>query len=100
MIDCAGRRVSVAGRPVRLTATDYRLLVELSANAGRTLTYGHLLERVWDGRRDGDLRPMRSAVRSLRRKLGDAADNPTYIFTEPRIGYRIARAETQEGETP
>ena len=95
VIDYAGRNVSVAGRPVRLTAIEYGLLVELSANSGRTLTHDHLLERVWDRRGGGDLRPMRSAVRSLRRKLGDDANNPTYIFTETHVGYRMAEAEAQ-----
>ena len=92
-IDYAERNVSVAGNPVRLTAIEYRLLVELSANAGETLTYDHLQERVWDRRGEGDLRPMRSAVRSLRRKLGDDAKNPTYIFNESRIGYRMLKGE-------
>ncbi|MXY35314.1 MAG: response regulator, partial [Dehalococcoidia bacterium] len=97
VVDYAERRVSVAGHPVRLTAIEYRLLVELSANAGRTLTYDHLLERVWDRRSDGDVRPMRSAVRSLRRKLGDDANDPTYLFTESRVGYRFASSEGQGG---
>ena len=99
VIDYAERSVTVAGRPVRLTAIEYRLLVELSANAGRVLTYAHLLERVWGQGSDGDLRPMRSAVKSLRRNLGDDANNPTYIFTELRVGYRMAKAETPEPET-
>ena len=42
-IDYAERRVTVAGRAVRLTATEYKLLLELSANAGRVLTYDRLL---------------------------------------------------------
>ena len=37
--------------------------------------------------------PMRTAVTSLCRKLVDAADNPTYIFTEPRVGYRMPKDE-------
>ena len=40
---------------------------------------------------DGDLRPMRTALSKIRRRLGDDPDNPNYIFTEPRVGYRIAR---------
>ena len=92
MIDFGKRSASLAGRPLQLTAIEYRLLAELSANAGRTLTYHHLLERVWEQRSDGDLRPMRSAVKSLRRKLGDDATNPTFIFTESRVGYRMAEA--------
>ena len=96
-IDYAERRVTLAGRPLPLIAMEYRLLAELSANAGRLLTYEQLLERVWGERSSGDVRPMRTIVSKLRRKLGDAADNPTYIFTEPRVGYRMPKGETQVG---
>ena len=46
-IDYAQRRVTLAGRPVQLTAIEYGLLFELSANAGRVMTYDRLLRRVW-----------------------------------------------------
>ena len=92
-IDYAGRRVTLAGRPLRLTPTEYRMLAELSANAGRLLTHQHLLERVWGEKGSGDIRPMRTIVGKLRRKLRDDADNPTYIFTEPRVGYRMPVGE-------
>ena len=95
-IDYAERRVTLAGRPLPLIAMEYRLLAELSANAGRLLTYEHLLERVWGEKSSGDVRPMRTIVSKLRRKLGDDADNPTYIFTEPRVGYRMPKGETKE----
>ena len=97
-IDYAERRVSVAGRPVRLIAIEYRMLVELSANAGRVVAYEHLLKRIWGAKSDGDVRPMRTVVSSLRRKLGDDADNPIYIFTEPRVGYRMPKGEGQGQE--
>ena len=97
-IDYAERRVTLAGRPLPLIAMEYRLLAELSANAGRLLTYEHLLERVWGEKSSGDVRPMRTIVSKLRRKLGDDADNPTYIFTEPRVGYRMPKGETREPE--
>ena len=91
-IDYVKRSVSVAGRPARLTPTEYNLLFELSTNAGSVLTHDQLLERVWsdDGPRDHRLRLLRSFVKSLRRKLGDDARNPSYIFTEPGVGYRSA----------
>ena len=97
-IDYAERRVSVAGRPVQLTAIEYRTLAELSANAGRVLTYEHLLRRVWRLQADADLRPMRTAISSLRRKLGDDAEDPNYIFTQLRVGYRMPERETQGNE--
>ena len=99
-IDYAERRVTLAGRPLPLIAMEYRLLAELSANAGRLLTYEQLLERVWGEKSSGDVRPMRTIVSKLRRKLGDDADNPTYIFTEPRVGYRMPKGETQREPGP
>ena len=99
-IDYAERRVTLAGRPVQLTAIEYGLLFELSANAGRVLTYDRLLQRVWGLRRSGDSRRVRTAAKQLRRKLGDDANNPTYILNEPRVGYRMAKGEEQgEGES-
>ena len=85
------RRVSLAGRAVELTATEYELLSVLAANAGRVSTYDYLLRRVWGSRKGGDARLVRAFVKKLRRKLGDDADSPTYIFTEPRVGYRMAK---------
>ena len=99
-IDYAERRVTLVGRPVQLTAIEYGLLFELSTNAGRVLTYDRLLRRVWGLRRSGDSRRVRTAAKQLRRKLGDDANNPTYIFTEPRIGYRMGKGEQKGTEPP
>ena len=92
-IDYAERRVTVAGRPTPLTPTEYRLLVQLSASTGRVLTHDHLLRRVWGPEHSGDPRLVRTAIKSLRRKLVDDARNPTYIFTVPGFGYRMAKPE-------
>ena len=89
------RLVTLAGEPVPVTAFEYKMLLELSASAGRVLTYEHLLRRVWGDEGDGDVRPMRTVISELRRKLGDDARNPTYIFTEPRVGYKMPRPEGQ-----
>ena len=98
-IDYAGRRVTLAGRPVQVTATEYELLYRLSAAAGRVLTHDQLLQAVWGPERTGEPWLVRNVVKRLRRKLRDDADNPTYVFTEPRVGYRMAKAETEgEGE--
>ncbi len=97
-IDYPERRVTVDGRPVHLTATEYGLLAELSTHAGRVLTHQHLLERVWGEKGEGDVRPMRTIVSKLRRKLGEDADHPRYIFTEPRVGFRMPRGTALDGE--
>ena len=95
-IDYAERRVTLAGRPVQLTAIEYGLLFELSANAGRVMTYDRLLQRVWGLRSSGDSRRVRTAAKQLRRKLVDNANNPTYILNEPRVGYRMPKGGTAE----
>ena len=100
LIDYAERRVSVAGRAVHLTPTEYELLFELSVNAGRVLTFDALLDRVWGLGRSGDRGSVRTYVKRLRRKLREDAGSPKYIFAEPRVGYRIPKEEQSSGEPP
>ena len=88
--------MTLGGSLVQLTPIEYRTLAELTANAGRVLNYEHLLQRVWGSEPNADVRPMRTVISTLRRRLGDDSDNPTYIFTEPRVGYRMAKGQTQE----
>ena len=90
-INYGERSVALAGRQLKLTSTEYRLLSGLASNAGRVLTYGRLMRDVWGTRDRSDVRPMRTVISNLRRKLGDDADHPTYIFTVPRVGYRMAK---------
>ena len=93
-VDYARRRVTVAGNPVELTDIEYRLLVELSVNAGRALTHERLLQRVWGPDKGEDSGPVRNIVKRLRRKLGEDAANPASIFAVPRVGYRMEQGET------
>ena len=93
------RRVTVAGRRVRLTAKEYQLLYELSVSPGRVLTHDVLLRRIWGLYSSVDSRLVRTLVKRLRRTLGDDANDPRYIFTEPGVGYRIGKAEEREEES-
>ena len=88
-IDYSHRRVHVAGKQVHLTPIEYDLLRVLSLNAGRALSHDQLLRRVWHVTTAGDPQVVRTHLRRLRRKVGDNADNPSYIFTEPGVGYRM-----------
>ncbi len=97
-IDYAERLVTLAGRRVPLTATEYGLLYQLSVNGGRVLTHSQLLRRVWRPEKSGDMRTLRTHVRRLRHKLGEDGSNPAYIFAEPRVGYRMPRADNQGRE--
>ena len=95
-IDYEERRVTVTGRRVQLTAKEYQLLYELSVGRGRVLTHDILLRRIWGLYSSGDSRLVRTLVKRLRRTLGDDANDPRYIFTEPGVGYRIDMAEERE----
>ena len=89
-VNFAEHTVTVSGDLVQLTPTEYALLRELALNAGRVLTHSQLLERVWAPEYAGNgARLLRAFVASLRKKLGDDAKAPSYILTEPRVGYRM-----------
>ena len=88
------RRVTVDGREVELTATEFDLLRVLSLEAGRVVTYDDLLRKVWSGREAGDVDLVRNFVKKLRAKLGEDAQNPTWIFNLRGVGYRMARPDT------
>ena len=88
-IDFERRLVTVAGRPVNLTPTEYELLRTLSLQAGRVVDYETLIRRVWDER--SNLNVVRIFVKSLREKLGDDAADPTWIFNVRGVGYRMPK---------
>ena len=77
-----------------MTATEFDLLRALSVNAGRVITYDSLLRQVWGRRERGDPQLVRTYVKRLRRKIGDDADNSSYIFTVRRRRLPHGEAET------
>lgn len=88
-VDLARRLVSVAGRPVRLTPTEYELLRYLAIHAGKPVSHTTLLRQVWGEYAVGDKYNTRYVVAQLRKKLGDDPSNPRYIVSEPGVGYRL-----------
>ena len=90
-IDYGTRRVSVAGRAVDLTATEYEILRLLSLSAGEVVTYDTMLRRIWSRREGADANLVRMFVSSLRRKIGDDAAKPVWIANERAVGYRMAK---------
>ena len=90
-VDYERRRVTVAGEAVELTATEYELVRLLSLDAGRVVTFETLLRRVWPKREQADANLVRNFVKNLRRKLGDSAASPAYLFNERGVGYRMAK---------
>ncbi|MBN1934871.1 MAG: response regulator transcription factor [Anaerolineae bacterium] len=88
-IDLSRRTVTRGGNPVKLTATEYRLLAYLAINAGRVLTHRQILEHIWGSAYENETQYLRVYVSQLRRKLELDATEPQMIWTEPGVGYRF-----------
>ena len=95
-VDYALRRVTLGGRVVNLTTTEYELLRVLALAGGRVVTHDALLRQVWAGRSYTDAKLVHAFVKRLRKKLGEAGLRPSYVFTERGVGYRMARADDVE----
>jgi two-component system KDP operon response regulator KdpE len=87
-IDLARREVTVEGRDVRLTPTEFKLLVLLARNAGKVLTHGHILREVW-GPNSTQPHVVRVHMAELRRKLEAEPARPRLLVTEVGVGYRL-----------
>lgn len=91
IIDPSAYRVKVRGEDVKLTATEYRLLLHLARNAGYVLTYNELLDRVWGPGRTPSLATLRMAIGRLRRKLEADITEPRYVCNQRDYGYYLTR---------
>ena len=92
-LDPASREVTVAGRPVELTRTEFDLLEALSARPRQVLSRRRLLDAVWGPDWFGDERAVDVHISHLRAKLGDQAVSPRYILTVRGVGFRIGLGE-------
>lgn len=88
-IDFGRRLVTLDGKDVRLTPTEYGLLEQLARNSGKLMTHGVLLQRVWGPEYRNELDYLRVFIRRLRRKIEPDPAEPRYILTEARVGYRF-----------
>lgn len=88
-IEVAQRRLLVQGASVVLTRKEWAVLRHLMLAAGRLVTQTALLETIWGPSHRDDTQYLRNVIRQLRQKLGDDAANPSYIETEPGVGYRF-----------
>jgi two-component system KDP operon response regulator KdpE len=87
-VDLTHRNVTVDGNEVKLSRKEYDILRELVVHAGKVLTHRHLLQSAWSGE-DVDVQYLRVYIRQIRQKLEKLPDRPTYILTEPGVGYRL-----------
>ncbi len=88
-IDFDRRIFRKAGQVVHLTPTEFDLLALLMRNQGMPLTHAKLLRTVWGPEYGKELEYLRSYVKTLRKKIEEDPAQPTYILTEPWVGYRF-----------
>ena len=87
-MDFARRLVTANGQEVQLTPTEYDLLKVLVTYAGKVITHHQLLRQVWGDGYD-DMHILRVNISNLRGKIEPDPSRPTYIHTEPGVGYRL-----------
>jgi two-component system KDP operon response regulator KdpE len=92
-VDLERRRVSVGGREVHLTPTEYELLKALIAHPNKVLTDRMLLQQVWGPQYEGEAHYLHVYVARLRKKLEADPQRPRYLVTEPGVGYRLLADE-------
>ncbi|TCN45496.1 DNA-binding response OmpR family regulator [Rhodococcus sp. SMB37] len=92
-LDVDGREVTVAGRPVALTRTEFDVLAALARDPGVVLTRAQLIEAVWGPSWTGDAHLVDVHVGHLRRKLGDDAVRGRYVRTVRGVGYKMGAGQ-------
>jgi two-component system, OmpR family, KDP operon response regulator KdpE len=89
VVDLATRRVTVSGKEIKLTATEYNLLRLLVRHAGKVLTHRQILREIWGTGRDDDTHYLRVYIAHLREKIEANPEQPELILTELGVGYRF-----------
>jgi two-component system KDP operon response regulator KdpE len=89
VVDLANRQVSLDGRELKLTVTEYNLLRLLVRHAGKVLTHRQILREVWGPGHDDHTHYLRVYVAHLRDKIEADPSSPKFIMTEPGVGYRF-----------
>jgi two-component system, OmpR family, KDP operon response regulator KdpE len=96
-IDLSRRMLRKRRKAVRLTPTEFNLLVFLMKNAGVPLTHARLLSTVWGPEYREEVEYLRAYVHQLRKKIEDDPAQPKYLLTEPWLGYRFYSASDADG---
>lgn len=89
-VDLQARAVTVDGRPVHLTPTEYKLLARLVRSAGKMVTHRQLLADVWGAEYTEHTHYLRLYMGQLRAKIEQDPAEPRHILTETGVGYRLA----------
>lgn len=92
MIDYDRRTVTVGGKEVKLTQTEYNILAFLSEHPGKVLTYYTIISSVWGHVDEGSTKKLQVNMANIRKKLGAKPGDNRYIINELGVGYRMQDA--------
>jgi len=88
-MDVERHEVSVNGDRIKLALKEFELLEMLLRNAGRVMTRGQLIERIWGADYVGDTKTLDVHIKPLRTKIEPAPANPRYLITVRGLGYKF-----------
>jgi len=89
IIDYDRRQVSVGGKSIHLTQTEYNILFYLSQHTGKVMTYSAIIRSVWGGMDSGSIKKLQVNMANIRKKLGVQPGENRYVINELGVGYRM-----------
>ncbi len=95
IIDYDKRMVSVAGKEVKLTQTEYNIVALLSHHIGKVLTYSRIITEIWGCADVGSTKKLQVNMANIRKKLGSKPGEKRYIINELGVGYRMCDENDQ-----
>ena len=99
-VDFEQRRVIASGKTVRLTPTEFDILRYLVSQANKPVPHRRLLQAIWGPEYGDQIEYLRVFINQLRKKIEPPGSKPTFITTEPRIGYRFVMEGARLSEEP
>jgi len=88
-VDLSQKKVSVAGKEIKLTTTEYEVLSRLARDHGKVIPQAQLLKQVWGSSSEDQSHYLRIYINQLRKKIEVNPSDPKHIITEPGVGYRL-----------
>lgn len=89
IIDCERRIVSIGGKEVKLTQTEFNILTLLAQHRGKMLTYSTIIRRIWGSMDEGSIKKLQVNMANIRKKLGIKPGDNRYVINELGVGYRM-----------
>lgn len=92
-IDFRRRQVTICGKEVKLTQTEYNIVTVLSHHAGKVMTYAAIIRAVWGSTDEGSVKKLQVNLANIRKKFGERPGDRKYISNELGVGYRMMSSD-------